>query len=276
MKKKNLFYSAVICILTFFFIWSFIPKNKGKNLVRFSLVNEDAFERLSFIQLVMNDTELLFEKDGIWWIYDKGGKVPASQERLKDLWNEIAKKRDYALLADKSAILDKADDYFGDGNSFSINWLDFDGNSDSLIFGKSDFAGTSRTISYGDRIYQMSGFNENILSTSFQYWCEGEILSKAIKDLDVKNVSSAFLNGKSLDVDSEIVKKAFSLRYSGSLQQGNYLEKDKLVLYFENGAEVIITGLDINSEYNFGLRINIDGIEFLASVSVWTYEKLFS
>jgi len=275
MKKKNFFITGLIAVLAFLFVWSFVPKNRGKNLVRLSLVSENAFDRFYFIQLVLNGTELSFEKDGIWWIYENGGKVPANQERLELLWKELSKKRDYNLLEKDAASSKSKEYYFEDGNTFSISWLDFDGNSEEIVFGKSDFAGTSRTLCYGNRIYQVSGFNENVLSTSFQYWCEGEILSKEIKVLEAKNVQNAFLNGKTVDLESEIITKLFNLRYSGSLPEGNYAEKDKLVLYFGNGSEVVITGLDIGSEYNYGLRINIDGIEYLASVSVWTYEKIF-
>lgn len=276
MKKKNLLYVFLIFILTFCFIWSFVPKNRGKNLVKLSLANLASFDRLYFIQLVLDGTEITFEKDGIWWVYDNGGKVPASQDRLELLWTELSKKRELNLLEKNAASSKNLENYFEEGNTFSISWLDFDGKSDEIVFGKSNFAGTSRSLYFGNNIYEITGFNETVLSTSFQYWCEGEIISKAIKELDSKGVSNAFINGKAIEKDSETVTKAFSLRYSGSLPDGSYAEKDKLIYNFENGSEVIITGLDIGSEYNLGLKISIDGIEYLATVSVWTYEKLFS
>ena len=306
ITKNSKILIAVAAILAILYLLSFTKScssSDKREKVKTALVNQKYKESIKEIFLQDATGSLKLTNEGAFWTVariteSQNGPLqlridlPASQERINNLLEELTKIRNLYKISDK--INKNSSLGLANGTEFHIRYTCDDNTFRELIFGNQDFSLSSRYMMTGEntQVYEIDSSLDTYLTTSVQNWTEPFIISRQVLTTDIQSIAVTFTdetNHKSLnkiDGNSAEANKLLDLRHGGLPTNDQVLDiKDTqitLKLEIENGDK---TSIKLNIKpFDSGETYLVEGLYYdsegwqiynsYSTISSWTYNKI--
>ena len=292
---------AVTAFLAILYVLSFTKSCSSQDKrekVKTALVNQKYKESINSIILQDATGALELSNQKGFWILSINDQItiPASEERVNNLLEELTKVRNLYKISDK--INKNSSLGLTTGTEFHLRYsYSGEGSYRELIFGNQDFSLSSRYLMSGEntQVYEIDSSMDNYLTTSAQAWAEPYIISHQVTSTDIQKASvySYQTGGKNGRIED--TQKLLDLRHGGlpSPEEVSEIESEseaskkstlETEIEIENGDKSRIT-LEIfrlkNTENNFVVKASYfkpdSKTAFYSSyskISSWTYNKI--
>ena len=321
LKNKNSakisnFSKLLIGLTVFLTILYFLSFTKScsssdkREKVRTALVNQKYKDKINEITLQDAGASIELKNTGDFWTVAKITEsqkgplqlridLPASQERINNLLEELIKVRNLYKISDK--ISKNSSLGLTNGTEFHIRYT-FTGDTSEdtresfheLIFGNQDFSLSSRYMmsDKSTQVYEIDASMDNYLTTSIQSWAEPYIISREVLNLEIQSITASYTDEKGhklinkIDGKSSGVNKLLDLRHGGLPASDQILDmkdiENSFRLEIENGDKTFIK-LNIkpfDSGENYLVKTVYYDSEGWAlynsycTISRWTYNKI--
>ncbi len=257
--RKNKILLIITIILAILYALSFVKNatSDKRDKVKTALVNQKYKENITSILLQDLSGCIEISKDEGFWILQTPVQentimseadqnlsisLPASQEKINNLLDELIKVRNLYKISDK--INKNSSLGLTNGTEFHLrySYKDTDNAADTfreLIFGNQDFSLSSRYFMTGEntQVYEIDNSLDLYLSTSIQSWTEPYIISKTVIKSDIQSLT--FISNE--DYGKKTAKK-ISGKNAGTeklleLRHGGLPSADELIKIANKAAE---------------------------------------
>ena len=306
INKNSKILIAVAAILTITYFLSFTKSCSSadkREKVKTALVNQKYKESIKEILLQDVTGSIKLTNEGDFWTVARITEsqneplqlridLPASQERINNLLEELTKIRNLYKISDK--INKNSSLGLTNGTEFHIRYTCDDSTFRELIFGNQDFSLSSRYMMTGEntQVYEIDSSLDTYLTTSVQNWTEPFIISRQVLNTDIQSIAVTFTdetNHKTLnklDGNSAEANKLLDLRHGGLPTNDQILDiKDTLItlkLEIENGDK---TSIKMNIKpFDSGETYLVETVYYdsegwqiynsYSTISSWTYNKI--